>query len=314
VFILQRDGKEPTRLEAIGMKRLDARLVEVTLRTPAVRGPTRVRVLLPARYERTKRRYPVLYLLHGATQDYRRWTDSGPVSRLTRRLPLIVVMPDGGRLGFYSNWFNGGDHGPPMWETYHIDQLVPWIDSEFRTRREKDGRAIAGSSMGGFGALSYAARHPDLFAAAASFSGPVDTGYPPLVRPLERLSPEEEGEPAIWGARSGHEALWRAHNPFDLASRLRSVRVLLFSGNGQRGGPFGGGPDPREAAIHATNVRLDARLSQLGIPHHWSDYGPGIHSVAYFNRDLAWSLPMLMRTLRSPRVGGASEAVSRAPG
>lgn len=301
-FILQRGGAETSsQLEVTGTKRLNARLLEITLRTPALRDPTRVRVLLPAHYESSKRRYPVLYLLHGATQDYRRWTDSGHVSMLTRKLPLIVVMPDGGGTGFYSNWYNGGDRGQPMWETYHVGELVPWIDSRFRTLGGKGGRAIAGSSMGGFGALTYAARHPDLFLAAASFSGPVDTGYPPLVRPLERLSGDEGGEPALWGSRGNHEELWRAHNPLDLAPRLRTVRVLLFTGNGRRGGSFGGGPDLREALIHATNVRLHARLKQLGIGHFWEDYGPGVHGVEYFNRDLALSLPLLMRAFETRR-------------
>src|SRR6185503_16528768 len=59
----------------------------------------------------------------------------------------------------------------PMWETFHIEQVVPWIDANLRTVAKRTGRAIAGLSQGGFGALSYAARHPDLFTSVASFSG-----------------------------------------------------------------------------------------------------------------------------------------------
>ena len=93
---------------------------------------------------------------------------------MTAGQPLIVVMPDGGRGGWYSNWHNGGRGGPPAWESYHIGQLIPLVDRRFRTVAARRGRAIAGLSMGGFGAFSYAARHPDLFTAAASFSGGLD--------------------------------------------------------------------------------------------------------------------------------------------
>ena len=59
----------------------------------------------------------------------------------------------------------------PRWETFHIDQLIPWIDHNLRTVADRRGRAIAGLSQGGFCSMSYAARHPDLFGVALSFSG-----------------------------------------------------------------------------------------------------------------------------------------------
>src|SRR5205085_3008695 len=73
--------------------------------------------------------------------------------------------------GWFSDWFNGGAFGPPMWETFHITQLIPWVDANLRTVAAAEGRAVAGLSQGGFGSLSYAARHPDLFTSAAAFSG-----------------------------------------------------------------------------------------------------------------------------------------------
>src|SRR3954454_1424072 len=159
----------------VATQRLDPRLLELTIRTPALAAPTKVRVLLPDGYAASpRRRYPVLYLLHGAGDDAGAWTRSGDAERLTAGRPLIVVMPDGGRGGWYTNWYRDGGGGRPAWETYHVDQLIALVDRCFRTIAARHGRAIAGLSMGGFGALSYAARHPDLFAAAASFSGGVD--------------------------------------------------------------------------------------------------------------------------------------------
>ncbi len=76
----------------------------------------------------------MLLLLHGASgQTTRRWTRPGGEARdITRYLPVIVVMPDGGRGGWYSDWYNGGAFGPPRWETYHLKQLVPWVESHYR--------------------------------------------------------------------------------------------------------------------------------------------------------------------------------------
>src|SRR5262245_51144740 len=133
-----------------------------------------VRILVPAGYEGGRTRYPVLYLLHGAGDTYATWTERTDVQELTAGLPLIVVMPDGGRdanAGFYSDWVDGSR----QWETFHTRVLPRWVDRHFRTLPQRRHRAVAGLSMGGFGAMSYAARHRALFRAAASFSGAVDT-------------------------------------------------------------------------------------------------------------------------------------------
>jgi hypothetical protein len=146
-----------------------------------------VRVLLPGGYASSgERRYPVLYLLHGSVDDYRSWTDKGDAEHLTAGLPMIVVMPDAGSGGFYSDWYNNGAGGPPEWETYHVRELIPWIDAHYRTIASRAGRATAGLSMGGFGAMTYPSRHSDLFVAAASFSGAVNTNdFQPTGKPDE---------------------------------------------------------------------------------------------------------------------------------
>ena len=268
------------------------------LDTPSLSQPTQVRVLLPKGYRRSRARYPVLYLLHGATGSYRSWT--GSALRMTKRLPLIVVTPDGGPDGFYSDWYNDGLGGPPMWESYHTGELIPWVDSRFRTKAVRRARAVAGYSMGGFGALSYAARHPGLFSVAASFSGAVDSNY----EQFQWLFSEERtpaGNPALWGPRATQEARWRAHNPVDLAARLSGTRLLIFTGNGRPGGIYGGGPDPFEAGIEQMNRSLNRRLDELGIPHLFRDR-PGTHAAIYAKRDLSETLPYLMRVLPHPRI------------
>jgi S-formylglutathione hydrolase FrmB len=287
-------------LRLVGTQRLDPRLEQLTFRTPAVTGTTEVRVLLPAGYgTHPRRRYPVLYLLHGAIDNYTSWTVKGDAEQLTSRYPLIVVMPDSGPSGGYTNWLNGGAAGPPEWETYHIDQLIPWIDAHLRTIPARAERAIAGLSMGGFGAMSYAARHPDLFAAAASFSGAVDTNNPLDIA----VTPA-----AVWGPRATEQIVWRAHNPWDLAENLRGVNLTIRTGNGMPGGPYGpsSGMDIVEYAVHQMSVSFHRRLTQLGIPSIWDDYGPGGHLWPYWERDLRQTLPTFMSVFAHPRPAPSS--------
>ncbi len=295
------DELTPTREE-----QLSPRLHEYGFTTPALADETNVRVLLPDGYEADPdRRYPVLYLLHGCCDfdvpGSRAWTTHGEAEAATAGLPLIVVMPDGGRGGFYSDWFHHGAGGPPEWETYHIDQLMPWVDAHFRTRAAREGRVVAGLSMGGFGAMSYAARHPDRFVAAASFSGAVDTNRNPA---LDGLSVQDGGGPTeIWGDRVTEETRWRGHNPWDLAQNLAPLQLTLRTGNGQRGPldePGGAPVDPLEASVHDMTVSLHERFDALGLPHVFDDYGPGTHSWPYWARDLRQTLPDLMAVLDHP--------------
>jgi diacylglycerol O-acyltransferase / trehalose O-mycolyltransferase len=279
-------------LRVVHEQQIDPRLQEWTVRTRALPGETRVRVLLPTGYGRhPRRRYPVLYLLHGCCDDYRAWTTHGDAEAITAGFPLIVVMPDGGRMGWYTDWYRAGRRIQPEWETYHVRELIPWVDGRFRTIRGRGGRAIAGLSMGGFGALSYAGRHPGLFAAAASFSGAL-----------------EIGSAAAWGSRSAHPARWRAHLPIELAPHLRSLALIeLRSGNG-RPGPLdepGLSEDCKacrlERLVYPMNVRLHNRLRRLGIRHVWDDYGPGTHVWPYWERDLRETLADLMKLFVRPR-------------
>jgi S-formylglutathione hydrolase FrmB len=287
----------------VSHQQLDPRLEELTFSTPALAAETHVRVLLPSGYDPGGHtRYPVLYLLHGAIDDYKSWTDKGDAEAITAGLPLIVVMPDAGQVGNYTNWFNDGAFGQPEWETFHIGQLLPWIDAHYRTVAKRAGRAVAGLSMGGGGAMAYAALHPDLFVSASAFSGAVDTNNPE-VQPVTQASGLSDGSHspgAIYGLRSTEEIRWRGHNSWDLAENLEGQSLTLRTGNGQPGGPYGDSGDPVEADVHEQSVSLHERLVELGFPHVWDDYGPGSHAWPYWQRDLRETLPDIMRTFAHP--------------
>ena len=211
-------------IHVVSTERLDPRLYSVRVSSGALGRAVDVRVLLPAGYaDQPATRYPVLYLFHGTSGRASDWTTLGDAERTTAGLPLIVVMPDAGfdgdGGGYFTDWYNDGAGGPPRWETFHIDQVLPWIDHTLRTVAERRGRAIYGLSQGGFGSMSYAARHPDLFVAAGAYSGAVDTAADPeaiaLMTPIViGTTFGLDGKPpdSIFGPRLTEELNWRAHD------------------------------------------------------------------------------------------------------
>jgi diacylglycerol O-acyltransferase / trehalose O-mycolyltransferase len=279
------DGARIVSVETVGSRAFD-----LTIDSPAV-GTAKVRLLVPAAFEsQPSTRWPVLYLLHGADDSFLSWTRSTDVVALTEPTDLLVVMPEGGQHGFYSDWWNGGKGGPPMWETFHLTEVRQLLE---RNWHASDRRVIAGLSMGGFGAMSYAARHPGMFVAAASFSGV-----------LNPYGARWQIGSAIWGSWAAQADLWRAHDPTEQAAALAGTRLYVSYGNGEQG-PLDAAPLPGdvEAELAPQNEAFVRRLGQLNIPVTVDAYGPGYHSWPYWQRALHDALPVLFAALgeQAPR-------------
>ena len=142
------------------------RLREESLHSAALNRTMKYRILLPQDYATSQRRYPVLYLLHGLTGDYTDWTTRTNLAEYTRALPLIVVMPDG-----ENSWYTNAANGQARVEDYIVTDLPADVVKKYRTVNSRYGRAIAGLSMGGYGALKLALKRPAQYAVAGSFSG-----------------------------------------------------------------------------------------------------------------------------------------------
>lgn len=132
-------------------------------------------IYLPPDYDHSSRNYPVLYLLHGYTDDETAWVQFGEVNVSADQLissgeipALIIVMPDA-RFTYYVDDAAGED----KYATMFAEEFVPYIDKTYRTRAKKEYRAVSGLSMGGFGSLIYALRYPDMFASCVAFSAAV---------------------------------------------------------------------------------------------------------------------------------------------
>jgi S-formylglutathione hydrolase FrmB len=147
-----------------------AAVTTVELRSPAVDRTMKYSIILPPDYARSDERYPVLYLLHGAGQNYTTWSRLGAPFYAAEIGDLIVVMPDGGNSG-YVNWAESDDGQRNAWEDHIIQDVIGHVDANYRTIARREGRAIAGLSMGGFGALALGLRHSPLFISLGSTSG-----------------------------------------------------------------------------------------------------------------------------------------------
>lgn len=250
----------------------------VVASTPGVKAPPgnslSVVVTLPESYDANpSRRYPSLYLLHGRGGNAKDWILAGNVEPTTRGRDVITIMPEGGRGSWYTNWVNQSG-GAAQWETFHIQHLIPWIDSNLRTIADGKHRAIAGLSMGGYGALHYAFKYPSTFAHVSSYSGGVDLedqviraavlGTPAAenfaLTPVDGTGPF--GNP-IWPA----DTVWKSENPVRHAEALRGKSISLFAGSGQTDTDI-----IERGAGNSTNT-LHRRLNSLGIANTFDMYG-----------------------------------------
>jgi enterochelin esterase-like enzyme len=132
-------------------------------------------IYLPPDYATSERTYPVVYLLHGYTDDNTGWLQFGEINRYADKAiaegiipPMIIVMPNGD-----SSWYINSYDGKEKYENFFIKEFIPAIEKEYRIKKIKEFRGIAGLSMGGYGTLFYAIKYPELFAAAAPLSAAV---------------------------------------------------------------------------------------------------------------------------------------------
>jgi S-formylglutathione hydrolase FrmB len=298
------------------------RCVDAAVPLPAgtVVPENRVRILLPEGYDAEPcRRWPVLFLLHGVGDSWQDWSTKSDLVEFTRRLPVIVVMPDGGNTpdaGWYSDWVDGSR----QWERFHVNALVPWVDSTFRTLGDGH-RMIAGFSMGGFGSMSYASRHPGLFKAAASFSGIVDTMYAyPASGPFFETLHARLGTPddRVWGDQFTNEAVWRDHNPTDRAADLKGTSLFLYSGIGAPARSAGDNPQKAsnyltEHLVFQTNLSFTRALDAAGVAYK-TDFHPGYHDWPYFEAGLHWALPQMLPLVADATTAAGCTAVAAAHG
>lgn len=296
-------------------KWLDRRTLDLTVKSPALGESVKVRVLVPKGWSRmSDRTWPVLYAYHGGRDTYVSWTRSTDIERLSAAYGVLVVMPEGGWEGSYTDWYNYGRGGTPKWETFHTAE-VPQLAE--RNLRAGIRRAAMGISSGAQGAVSYAARHPGMFRYAAGFSGYMHLtmpGIPALSMATTALLGDGSDPFRIWGVPGRDEANWRAHDPYWLAPRLRGVGLYISSGTTGLPGPLDHATDPAQAlgglvlggiserTVGATTISFVQRLRKLGIPATTHLYGNGLHQWLYWQREMHTAWPLMMTAIGAGRV------------
>jgi S-formylglutathione hydrolase FrmB len=148
---------------------------EQTVKSAILGRDVKYTIYLPSDYASSERTYPVVYLLHGYTDDHTGWLQFGEINRYADKAiadgtipPMIIVMPNGDS-SFYINSYDGKE----KYEDFFIKEFMPSIEKAYQIKSQKKYRGIAGLSMGGYGTLIYALKYPDFFAVAAPFSAAV---------------------------------------------------------------------------------------------------------------------------------------------
>ena len=278
----------------------------------------RLLVYLPPSYDATpSRRYPVAFYLHGAWGGETDWIEKGRIDRtmdslVAQGMPeMILIFPDGDD-GFYTTWNALNNLAAcradtkreepaetycvpwPKYDEYVARELVAHVDSSYRTLAHREHRAIAGLSMGGYGAITLALRYPDVFAAAASHSGLLSPRYagarpyaPPTRYAMSIDSMRARYGPALWAFMEpvfgADTAGWRARDPIVYA------RQLLSAG---RRGPALFIDVGRDDFLLEQNRAFHADLAALGYPVRYAEW-PGKHDWPYWTRHAPESLQWL---------------------
>jgi putative tributyrin esterase len=254
------------------------RLREESVNSAALGRVMKYRVLLPEGYDASLRRYPVLYLLHGLGGNYHDWTTRSNLAEYTRPLQLIVIMPDG-----ENAWYTNAADGSARFEDYLVTELPGDVVQKFRTVNSRYGRAIAGLSMGGYGALKTALKRPAGFAVVGAFSGAFEVTRPGR---LERLIGVAESE-RIGRIFGGPDSQTRKDNDvFTLAAAIKppaAPYIYIDCGIADN-------------ELIAANREVVAALHKAGVAYEYHEVAGG-HTWDYWDRQIRAFLPVLMKRM-----------------
>ena len=247
----------------------EASLKLVTFAAPELGGmKVSVNVILPRDYATSNRRFPVLYLLDGYGGDHMAWVTKSHIIQDAARYGEIIVMPDYG----VSSWYVNSHANPSQrWEDYMVQDLIPYVDSHYRTIAARRGRGTAGDSMGGYGAMMLGLKHPDMFATVASLSGTLRCAEwdPAKIDPGFQESLRAAFGPQDNPARA-------AEDPFELVKKIpRAQMPQLYISIGEGDGHV----------LLEDNRAFARLLAQLKIPYEYREVVGG-HQWPVWEREI----------------------------
>ena len=236
----------------------------IAVHSEAMNKNIMVTVLLPDGYYSSKESLPVVYVIHGFSDNYKKWDENANVGRFADQYNMIIVTPDGG----YDSWYFDAPEDPTYrYETFISKELIKYIDSHYKTVPEKKMRAVTGQSMGGHGAMYLAIRHKDIFGSVGSTSGGLD------IRPF----PKNWGISKRLGTIEEHPENWEKHTVINVVDSLK---------NGELNIVFDCGYDD---FFYQVNCNMHEKLLKMGIAHDFFRR-PGNHSWGYWNNSIQYHM------------------------
>lgn len=222
-------------------------------------------VITPEHYKK-KDKFPVLYILHGYSRNYATWITYAPsLKQMSDQYGMIMVCPDGN----FSSWYLDSPLLPQWkYETYISNELVKWIDDNYKTIKDKKSRAITGLSMGGHGALYLAIRHQDVYGAAGSMSGGVD------FRPF----PDKWDIAQRLGDYKTNRQNWDDHVVINMVSQIKpELKIMIDCGIDDFFYPV-------NEALHQVLLANKISHDYVSRPgkHDWDYWGNAIHYQVMF--------------------------------
>ncbi|HJR08806.1 MAG TPA: alpha/beta hydrolase family protein [Pyrinomonadaceae bacterium] len=264
-----------------------ARVEAVKFESKLIGKPLPYNVVLPPLYDAPQSRavrYPVLYLLHGLAGSSSDWvSERAHLTAHAAEYRLIIVTPEGN-----DGWYTDSATVPnEKFETYFLEELIPDVERRYRALPSRDARAVAGLSMGGYGALKFGVKHPDRFALAASMSGAFDAASwdanDPRVLAFVRPSIAR-----VFGAMDSPTR--RTNDLFKLFADLPPERFASL--------PFIYFDCGTEDFLIESSRDMSALLLKRKIPHEFRQL-PGTHSWPYWDTQVQEVLKLAARRLRA---------------
>jgi len=249
-------------------------------------GPVEYSIYLPPDYESSNRSYPVLYLLHGYSDDQTGWIQFGEVAKIADQgiangdfPPVIIVMPNG-KITWYCNDYKMAN----PWEDMFVKEFIPSIEKTYRIRAKKEFRAISGLSMGGYGSLMLAMRNPDLFSSCVAFSSGTFTDKEIVDMPdntYNMFFGDIFGKGLVGENRISDN--WKAHSPLHLIydvpkDKLKTIRYYIDCGD--------------DDFLFEGNMQLHIQMRKLELPHEYRTR-QGSHEWSYWRTGLVEGLKFI---------------------
>ena len=266
----------------------DPPVQKVTLESKLLGKAIDYSILYPINYQRegnAEKKFPVVYLLHGFTGHHTNWIERTRVALYATHYDLFIVMVEG-----ENGWYTDSATVPnDKFESYILQELMPDVEKRFRVSAERDGRAIAGLSMGGYGALKFGFKFPSRFGMVASMSG--------------ALGAASWTDSDLKNLEAVRQSLLKTLGPIGSSTRLQNDLLKLtreVSADGIKLLPviyFDCGTEDR---LFPTNRSYADLLVERKIPHEFRQL-PGNHSWPYWDQQVREILSLAATRLSPPK-------------